>query len=212
MTKETPGLVVVADLEFAGGMQRLFDILASIAPVVSDPRVAVQLRAKNADNATFARIEAGARERLPGTHLILNGHPSLAARTGAWGLHWPEANIPLQRADRPRWQSAAVHSVTALRRAEAAGLDAVIFGPVFEPGSKKATATGLEALTKLARTARIPVLAIGGVTPGRVAPCLAAGAAGVAVVSGVLGSDDPRRAVGEYAEAIERAIRVEAEK
>jgi thiamine monophosphate synthase len=42
--------------------------------------------------------------------------------------------------------------------------------------------TGLDALAEVARTLRITVLAIGGVTEARIAECHAAGAAGYAAI------------------------------
>jgi thiamine-phosphate pyrophosphorylase len=76
-----------------------------------------------------------------------------------------------------------VHSSEAARKAEAEGADFIIFGPVWEsashPGSPPA---GLAALERIARSVRIPVLAIGGVTPARISECQAAGAAGYAAI------------------------------
>jgi thiamine monophosphate synthase len=48
----------------------------------------------------------------------------------------------------------------------------------------------------------LPVLAIGGITPARVAACIAAGASGVASVSEVLGAPDPVVAVHELRRAL----------
>jgi thiamine monophosphate synthase len=53
-------------------------------------------------------------------------------------------------------------------------------------------------LEEIVRTARVPVLAIGGVTPSRVADCLGAGAHGVAVASGVLTAADAAAALDAY--------------
>jgi thiamine monophosphate synthase len=77
----------------------------------------------------------------------------------------------------------SVHSLESALHAESEGADYVIFGPVWasasHPGSWPA---GIEALAEVARTLRIPVIAIGGVTEGRIAECHAAGAAGYAAI------------------------------
>ena len=68
--------------------------------------------------------------------------------------------------------------------AEAGGADYVIFGPVWPSTSHPdVQPAGVEALARVARAVRIPVLAIGGVTVERVAAFRAAGAAGYAAIS-----------------------------
>jgi thiamine-phosphate diphosphorylase len=205
----TPRLIVVADLGYAGTEVRLLDALEALAPVATDPRVAVQLRAKTLDEGHLEALAQMVRTRLPRSVLILNGPADLAARLDYEGVHWPEATLPDHLPPEPRWQSSAVHDVDALRRAERAGVDAAVFGSVFVPGSKAGTAAGTEALRAVCEAARIPVIAIGGVTPQRVARCLEAGAAGVAVVSGVLGARDPARAVVDYLAAFEQGAHEE---
>ena len=54
----------------------------------------------------------------------------------------------------------------------------------------------------MARVA-VPVIAIGGVAPGRVAEALEAGAHGVAVLRGVWRAADPMTAAAEYLGALE---------
>ena len=70
------------------------------------------------------------------------------------------------------------HTSSDVLRAESEGADFAAFAPVFEKRTAPATqAKGLSALRE-ACTAKIPVLALGGVTVNNAAECLAAGAAG----------------------------------
>ena len=78
-----------------------------------------------------------------------------------------------------------------------------MFGSVYEPGSHPGAAAGLDALREVVAATSLPIIAIGGITPERVGACLAAGAAGVAVISGILGASDIERAVVEYCDALE---------
>src|ERR1700730_6970883 len=74
------------------------------------------------------------------------------------------------------------HSPSDAARAAANGATFAVFGPVFEkkdaPGSLPA---GLETLREACR-ARIPVLALGGITLNNARSCLDAGAAGIAAI------------------------------
>src|SRR4030095_9414428 len=79
----------------------------------------------------------------------------------------------------------SVHSVSdAVMAAADAAVDYLIFGTVFASGSKPdCTAAGLRELSAVAGATRLPVLAIGGMTSGKVADVMRAGAAGVAGIS-----------------------------
>jgi thiamine-phosphate pyrophosphorylase len=96
--------------------------------------------------------------------------------------------------------------VEAARRAEAEGAEYLIAGPVYEtrshPGLQPA---GVSLIEEVTRRVRIPVLAIGGVTAGRVDEVVRAGASGIAVISAILAQGDRRAAVGQLRSALESA-------
>jgi thiamine-phosphate pyrophosphorylase len=99
---------------------------------------------------------------------------------------------------------ASTHSLGAALQAEDSGASFITFGPVFETPSKMrfGMPLGLEALGKVTATVRIPVFAIGGITPVRAKACRDNGARGVAVISAILGAPDIARAVGEFEESL----------
>jgi thiazole tautomerase (transcriptional regulator TenI) len=84
-------------------------------------------------------------------------------------------------------------------------VDYLVVGTVFATSSHAGRAAGGVALVGRAAAAAgsTPVLAIGGITPERVAEVLEAGARGVAVVSGVWGAADPGMAVRGYLESLD---------
>jgi thiamine-phosphate pyrophosphorylase len=61
---------------------------------------------------------------------------------------------------------------------------------------------GLERLGRVAAAVRVPVIAIGGITPERVAAVRAAGAAGVAAIGALLDTDAPGEATKRFLEAL----------
>jgi thiamine-phosphate pyrophosphorylase len=81
-------------------------------------------------------------------------------------------------------------------------------GPVFGTRSKQnpAPPLGLKALAVTARECPVPVIAIGAITPDRVAEVMEAGAHGIAVLSGICCAPDPAAAAAQYREALERFL------
>jgi thiamine-phosphate pyrophosphorylase len=81
------------------------------------------------------------------------------------------------------------------------GADFVLAGSVYatatHPGRKGMGTRGLRRIAAFG----IPVVAIGGITPERVAEVRAAGARGVAAIRAVWDADDPARAVARFLEA-----------
>ena len=64
---------------------------------------------------------------------------------------------------------------------------------------------GPSLVETLQRTTRLPLVAIGGITPDRVEAVVASGAWGIAVLDGVWGGESPARAVEVYLAALDRA-------
>lgn len=187
-------LYLIADRDLFGSHKEWLEALARLVPTGVD----LQVRAKRSTREE--RAAAVARVRDAGGRPLLNGSTREARELGADGVHWPEALIPERReTDAGGLRvGASVHSLAAARRAVDAGAEFLVFGPVFDPGSKPGHAVGLEALAQIVAGVGRPVLAVGGVRPDRVAACRAAGAQGVAVVSGVLRAPDPLRAIESY--------------
>ena len=124
-----------------------------------------------------------------GVKILVNSRVDVALAAGAAGAHLPTDSPPPSR-----WRKFApanfligvsCHALDEVRRAEQEGADYAVFGPVFEPRSKPANipARGLAELTRAAKTAKIPVLALGGITRANLDACIEAGAAGVAGIS-----------------------------
>lgn len=120
--------------------------------------------------------------------VLLNGDPTLADLCP--GVHWTEARLyAATRAERPT--TASVHDPKGAALAARLGVGALVFAPVWSPGSKTAPARGLNALAELCRATPLPVFALGGLNPQRAPAALRAGAAGVATLSALREQPDP---------------------
>ncbi|MGE3599255.1 MAG: thiamine phosphate synthase, partial [Dehalococcoidia bacterium] len=104
-------------------------------------------------------------------------------------------------------RSRAAHGVEAARRAEAEGADWIVLGTIYRSRSHPGGATGgLDLVTQVSETVRVPVIAIGGITSENAGAAISAGASGIAVISAILGAEDPRAAAAAMAEAINAAL------
>lgn len=95
---------------------------------------------------------------------------------------------------------ASIHSRFEALDAEQDGASYSIFSPVFEtPSHPGQRAWGTEVLRSVCSSVRkMPVLAMGGITPDRVPACLKAGAYGVAVHFSIMGAMNIPEAVMEF--------------
>ena len=155
------------------------------------------------------------RTRAAGACLLVHGEASLARLAGADGVHLPAGADPA--AARKLLGSkiligASIHTVSEAEAIDPAVIDYVLAGPAFETASKPGYGPeiGRKGLSQIARAARVPVLAIGGINATRVAELLAAGAAGVAVMGGVMRAGDPAQVVGGLIATLSGALAIHA--
>ena len=133
-------------------------------------------------------LEADARELVGSSPVpvLVSSRCDIAMAVTAAGVNLPERDIAVGDARSllgQRMIGRSAHSLRAAIEAEEGGADFVIFGPVWASDSHTDSApAGVKALGEVASALRIPVLAIGGVTEGRISECHAAGAAGYAAI------------------------------
>lgn len=128
-----------------------------------------------------------------GATVTVHGDLDAAAACGT-GIHLPASGsvaVARQRLGTHALIGYSAHSVEDLSHAAEAGADYATLSPIFVTASKPGygPALGLGAL-KGARP--LPVLALGGVDADNAADCLAAGAAGIAVMGEAMRSANPR--------------------
>jgi thiamine-phosphate diphosphorylase len=159
----------------------------------------IQVRERDLDprvlRAFVARL-VGRRDRSPGrpTAILVNDRADVALGAGADGVHLRGDGPPVARvrALSPALRvGRSVHS--AGEAAAASDADWLVFGPVFETGSKPgAAAAGLDGLARACSASNAPVFAVGGLTPERAVRAGRAGASGVAAIGAFL----PRATMG----------------
>ena len=133
-----------------------------------------------------------------GTKVLVGRRADVALAGGAAGVHLTSSPGEVDASEvRLVFAGALVsqscHSANEVSAAAGAGVDLILFGPVFgkvATGVVVVAPVGLPALAHACASAGgVPVLALGGVTPANAAECVAAGAAGVASIRMYFGAE-----------------------
>ena len=197
------GLYLIAD--FDGGVAE--DAwLARAALALRGGVALLQYRDKHA-TPTVRRARAQALRVLSGAAgvpFIVNDDVALAAAIDADGVHIGRDDAGLARARATLGPDKLVgvscyNELARALQAAAAGADYVAFGSFFASRTKPQAVPANIALLRTARAQlRVPIVAIGGITPENGAPLIAAGADLLAVIDGVFAAADPLAAVQRY--------------
>jgi thiamine-phosphate diphosphorylase len=146
----------------------------------------------------------------------MNDRVDIAAMAGFNGVHLGDEDLPVADARQllgpQAWIGRTARNPEAARVAANAGADYLGVGSVFEGGSKpEVPVIGIEGMASVVQASPLPVVAIGGVTAERAGACIAAGAAGVAVIGALFFGDPAASVVRARAAALRAAIEAGAE-
>ncbi len=189
--------------------------LTTVEAAVRGGATMVQLREKMASPEEIIRLgrELLTVTRRYGALLIVNDHPNVAREIGADGVHVGREDPPVAEARALLGPDAIIGAscygdVARAVAAEQAGADYVAFGTPFpSPTKTKRTDTPLTIFQEAKRQVQVPVFAIGGIAVGNAQQVIAAGADGIAVVSGVFGAADVEAAARALAQLFEGGAR-----
>jgi thiamine-phosphate pyrophosphorylase len=191
-----------------GASQALLDTIHAAAQA---GLTLVQVREPQLDDRALLALvrEAIAATAGTGARVVVNERTDVALAAGAAGVHLKDDAVPASRVRRlapPGFLiGRSVHSVDAARAAERdGGCDYLVFGTVLASTSKPEghPAAGLEALARVCRAVRLPVVAIGGVTEAALPSLAGASAAGIAAISFFADS----RSAADHVGAVRRAF------
>ena len=186
------------------------DLITVISECLAVGLPAVQVREKDLSGKDLAILCRRLRNltRDTGAMLIVNDRVDVALTVGADAVQRTGTSLDVKDmrdiAGRQLRIGASVHSLEEGLDAEQQGADWVVLGPVYDTPSKRAYGEplGLDRLAAVVRRLKIPVLAIGGITPERAPEVMAVGASGVGVISGILAAEWPSEATQLYLKAL----------
>ncbi len=173
----------------------------------------IQVRAKDlSDDAVAEQVRRAIDIARPkGVPVLVNDRVEVALQTGADGVHLGQRDEGIASARRRLGKRAFIGlSIDELAQTpEEPGADYLAASPVWTTPTKLDTAPplGLDGVRALrARAGRRPIVGIGGITSERAPDVIDAGASGVAVVSAILGADDPVEAARSLRRSVDDAL------
>ncbi len=143
-----------------------------------------------------------------GVSFIINDRLDVAIAVEADGVHLGQDDFPAPLARRLFGKDKIIGGSAAILdeaiKCYEEGVDYVGFGPIFPTSSKEdaGPVSGIEKLKDVVKAIPVPIIAIGGITPGNTQDVLEAGAAGIAVISAVCCSPNPEEATQELYRAL----------
>ena len=168
----------------------------------------LQLRAKTISAADFLTLSDSVVNAARGFEatVIVNDRADIASIAGASGVHVGQEDLPVDAVRALLGQHAVVglstHDEPQVDEALHSSADYVAVGPIYGTSTKETgySARGLDLIRYAAGRGK-PVVAIGGITLDRAAEVVAAGAAGIAVISDIL-RDDPERRTRRFIDLV----------
>ncbi len=135
--------------------------------------------------------------RRNGARLTLHGDAALAKAAGADGVHrvgrHGDAAASRKLLGPDKLIGVSIHTAIEAAAVDPAIADYAIAGPAYETASKPGYGPeiGRKGLADLAKSARVPLVAIGGLNAMRAAEVLAVGVSGIAVMGSIMRAADP---------------------
>lgn len=187
-------------------------LLQQVRAALAGGAAVVQYRSKSQD---VALQHEQASELLALCHafdvpLIVNDSLRLADLGGADGVHLGREDGSVRQARIVLGAEKMIgvscyNNLELALAAEAGGADYVAFGSFFPSATKPgALAAPLELLRQAGKVLHVPIVAIGGITPENAPALIEAGAAAVAVISGLFDAPDIELAARQYSQLFSR--------
>ncbi len=172
----------------------------------------VQLREKKASTPEILQVGKMLKKILEPKNipLIINDRIDIALALDADGVHLGQSDRSYCEAGHllgpKKIIGLTVENSFQVKKANKYFLDYVGIGPIFKTLSKldAPSPMGLSQLKNLCSLSQHPVIAIGGINTRNASSILAAGAAGIAVISAICNANDPEKTTQEFRKIIEK--------
>ena len=165
---------------------------------------AIQLREKDLSAKGLFELAQNLRRLTRQYHsrFFINDRVDIAMAVEADGVHLGQKDFSAKDVKRIFPKAiigVSTHSLDEAKKAEADEADFITIGPIFYTPSKAGYGEplGVEMIKQVRKEIHIPVFAIGGIKKDNARNVIDAGADGVAVISAIIGAEEPGKAACE---------------
>jgi thiamine-phosphate pyrophosphorylase len=206
--KHDLSLYLIADIDAA----HRYPFLKVVEEAILGGVTVVQLRVKNKTKEEFLRAAQTMRSvtRSYGIPFIINDDVEITLAVNADGVHLGQGDMNISEARKILGSDAIIgvstHNITEALEAEKIGANYAGVGTVFPTTSKTDIRgiIGISGLMKIRRKTKLPLIAIGGISLSNTASVIETGVDGIAVISAIMSSLDPKKTAQEFKSIIER--------
>ena len=172
---------------------------------------AIQLREKDLESKKLYKLAYPISElcRDNNVNLYINTNIQVAVDIGAVGVHLPDIDVTIEESmkgfNADLQVGCSIHDIKSAKKRESEGVDFLTYSPIFPIQSKPESGdgVGIDSLRDLVGKVSVPVYALGGITPSKVKDCINVGAAGVAIMSGIMSPTLSADRASEYLDVLE---------
>lgn len=187
------------------GLSRGRSLIDVVGAAVAGGVTMVQLREKDTTTRQFLEEARTLKDLLKPRNvpLIINDRVDIALAVDAEGVHVGQSDMPValvrQLIGPKKIIGLSITNRTQIEREDARQADYLGIGPLYAQTTKADASTplGVEGFAALRALTQKPVMAIGGLKASNSADVLKAGANGLAIVSAIVGANDPQAAAQE---------------
>src|SRR5712692_7703426 len=204
-------------------LPRLYVILDAALLTVPETECAEKLAAAGVRLLQYRNKRASVRElfesskRLSslliprGVTFVVNDRADVATVAGASGVHIGQEDLGVEAAravlGSGKLVGVSTHNLEQFNQAAVTSADYIAVGPVFSTSTKANPdpVVGIDFIRRVRPLTQKPIVAIGGITLGRAADVIKAGADSVAVISDILLAPDTGKRARQYMDLLEAA-------